>query len=269
MIKLQNYTPEVYYKHSRDFQFIGRLYDVVLNSIKTNVDTIYNMPFSDNFNTKLADLLAMTLGFKPKHPYNVKQLIALCSSFAEILRNKGNITSIEMACEALANAEGIREPISYLLDEENCHIDFFVPEALSDVNLLKDLLEYILPAGMTYSIIRTTLWKTYGTTGVVVGQAVNYTRSPVRDMETSIYVSELSKNRKWRLLPGQNPGWITNTTVVNPLNEYIADNPIDRPEISIEGNNLTIEYADKADKNEIYIDNNFVEKIEETENEQT
>ena len=44
MIKLQNYTPEIYYKESRDFQFIGRLYDLVLNSIKTEVDLLYYLP---------------------------------------------------------------------------------------------------------------------------------------------------------------------------------------------------------------------------------
>ena len=38
MIKLQNLTPEVYYKESRVFQFIGRLYDIVLNSVKTETD---------------------------------------------------------------------------------------------------------------------------------------------------------------------------------------------------------------------------------------
>ena len=40
MIKLQDMTPDVYYNQSRDFQFIGRLYDIVLNSVKTNADLI-------------------------------------------------------------------------------------------------------------------------------------------------------------------------------------------------------------------------------------
>ena len=40
MIKLQELTPSVYYEQSRDFQFIGRLYDIVLNYIKTNADNL-------------------------------------------------------------------------------------------------------------------------------------------------------------------------------------------------------------------------------------
>ena len=44
MIKLRNLTPDVYYNESRDFQFIGRLFDVVLNSVKTEADLLYNVP---------------------------------------------------------------------------------------------------------------------------------------------------------------------------------------------------------------------------------
>ena len=61
MIKLQDYTPEVYYRESRDFQFIGRLYDLVLNYVKTNADLIYSLPLSDNSDNQFIDLMAMTL----------------------------------------------------------------------------------------------------------------------------------------------------------------------------------------------------------------
>ena len=105
MIKLQNYTPEVYYNHSRDFQFIGRLYDIVLNSIKTNADLLYNLRNNVNFNSKLVDLLTLTLGFKSKHQYNTKQLVALCSICPTILKNKGNIKAVQLAGQALLNAE--------------------------------------------------------------------------------------------------------------------------------------------------------------------
>ena len=42
-------------------------------------------------NNKLIDLLTMTLGFRSKHNYSTKQLVALCSIFPTILKNKGNI----------------------------------------------------------------------------------------------------------------------------------------------------------------------------------
>jgi hypothetical protein len=53
MIKLQNYTPEIYYKESRDFQFIGRLFDLVLNAVKTDADLLYHIPLSTDSDEKL------------------------------------------------------------------------------------------------------------------------------------------------------------------------------------------------------------------------
>ena len=49
MIKTKNLTPENYYKQSRDFQLIGRIFDFVLNYLKTNVDAVSNNPFSEDF----------------------------------------------------------------------------------------------------------------------------------------------------------------------------------------------------------------------------
>lgn len=154
MIKLQEMTPDVYYNQSRDFQFIGRLFDVVLNSTKTNSDLLYALPISDNSDERLVDLMAMTLGFKSKHNYNVKQLTALCSAFCEILRNKGNMQSIKMAVNALFGAEGI--PVNTETDYEDGVLEIYIPDDLTDLNLLRDLLVYILPAGVSCSIVQTS-----------------------------------------------------------------------------------------------------------------
>ena len=156
MIQLQKYTPEIYYQQSRDFQFIGRLYDLVLNAAKTNTDLIYNLPLSDDSDKRLVELIALSLGFATKHSYSGAQLAAICSIFPTLLRNKGNIKAIELAERTLLNAEGIilKENIR-LCSVENNVVKLFVPQQLTDITLLKDLLTYILPAGMTCEIIRT------------------------------------------------------------------------------------------------------------------
>ena len=156
MIKLQNYTPEIYYKESRDFQFIGRLFDLVLNSVKTEADLLYHIPLSTESDERLLDLLAMTLGFKPKHQYNARQLKALCSVFTEILRNKGSIKALKIACEALFNAMDINQALDYDFTDKNSHIELnlYVPTELEDISILSDLLTYVLPAGMSCNIIK-------------------------------------------------------------------------------------------------------------------
>ena len=156
MIKLQNYTPEVYYQESRDFQFIGRLFDLVLNSLKTETDLIYQIPLSTNSNEKLLELLAMTLGFEPKHQYNAQQLKAVCSVFAEILKNKGSIKALKIACEALFNAADINQALDYDFTDsvDKTELNLYVPSEFEDLSILNDLLTYVLPAGMSCNIIK-------------------------------------------------------------------------------------------------------------------
>lgn len=155
MIKLQNMTPAPYYEQSRDFQFIGRLYDVVLNSVKTNLDQIYNLPLNRNTDKQLMDLLAMTLGFRPKHNYNSEQLYSVCSALNEILRNKGSKTAIDLAVKAIVNADGIYQEYTCDTDINNNVLYVYIPQTVKDISLFKDLLDYILPAGMKCEIIRT------------------------------------------------------------------------------------------------------------------
>lgn len=175
LIKFQDLTPEVYYKRSRDFQYIGRLFDLVLNNAKMNTDIISSLPLNPDMDPRLLDLLAFTLGFKSKHEYNTKQLAALCSIFPFVLRNKGSKLAIETACNALLNAEGITKGAS--VEVHNQTVSIFLPSELSDLNLLKDLLNYILPAGMSCSIVQeVTLVPSSFTTSISYNDGVvNYT----------------------------------------------------------------------------------------------
>ena len=177
LIKFQDLTPEVYYKRSRDFQYIGRLFDLVLNNAKMNTDIISSLPLNPDMDPRLLDLLAFTLGFKSKHEYNTKQLAALCSIFPFVLRNKGSKLAIETACNALLNAEGITKGAS--IEVGNQTVSIFLPSELSDLNLLKDLLNYILPAGMSCSLIQEATLVPPKSTTLVNYQdyVVNYTNT--------------------------------------------------------------------------------------------
>lgn len=153
MIKLQNLTPEVYYKQSRDFQFIGRLYDLVLNYVKTNAANLYNLPVGKNMDEQLLNLLALTLGFKPTKKYNSKQLLAICSALPTILKHKGSIEALVLATNALLSAEGVKQPLDYTLNPKQ-GITLYVAQELEDLTLFNDLLDYLLPAGLSCTIIK-------------------------------------------------------------------------------------------------------------------
>lgn len=164
MIKTYNLTPEIYYSHSRDFQLIGRLYEIVFNHIKTNEETIYNLPFSQSSDDSLLELLSFTLGFKSKHNYPLNQLRALCSSFSSILKVKGTKKSLELTLDVLLRSEGIKEKATIIKDPVKPKLDIYIPADLKDTNLFNDMLEYILPAGLSYSISQHSFVSTVKTT---------------------------------------------------------------------------------------------------------
>lgn len=152
MIKLQDLTPSIYYEQSRDFQFIGRLYDIVLNYVKTNADNLYTLPIGKNMDEKLLNLLAFTLGFQSKHHYNSKQLLAICSVLPLILKNKGSLNAIVIAVNSILYAEGISQALDY--EFKNNNLVLYLSQDLSDLTLLKDIMIYILPAGIGCDMIK-------------------------------------------------------------------------------------------------------------------
>lgn len=152
MIKLQELTPSVYYEQSRDFQFIGRLYDIVLNYVKTNADNLYTLPIGKNMDEKLLNLLAFTLGFQSKHHYNSKQLLAICSVLPLILKHKGSLNAILIAVNSILYAEGINQALGYEFKDNN--LVLYLSPDLSDLTLLKDIMVYILPAGIGCDMIK-------------------------------------------------------------------------------------------------------------------
>ena len=166
MIKLQNYTPDVYYRESRDFQYIGRLYDLVLNYLKTNVDMLYSLPLSDNSDDRFIELLALTLGFKVRHKYTAKHLRAICSCLSEVIKNKGTIKALLIVCGAIYNSEGIDSDVNYELNDAKHTLTVFLPPELTDTTLLIDLCDYILPAGVSCNFVHLVVINTNGITQI-------------------------------------------------------------------------------------------------------
>lgn len=158
MLKTQELVPEIYCNQSRDFQLLGRVYDIVFNYLKTNIDTIVNNPLSSSTDSTLLDLVVTTLGFKSLHNYNSDQLAAVASTFVKVLSQKGSLRSIETTINTILQVQNIKESCVLSLDADDKYIlNIYVPAKFSDLNLLNDILNYILPAGMEYNLIRQNL----------------------------------------------------------------------------------------------------------------
>ena len=156
MISLQKCVPEIYYNQSRDFQFVARTLEVLANYLKTNADVLKGFPQSKNFDIRLLTLLAYTLGFVSKHNYNTDDLFAVCASFNEILKYKGSMDAVEMAIRVLLNAQQIDKSFDVKRDNlggDTRNLLIYLPIEVTDIVLLEDIFDYILPAGFTYSFV--------------------------------------------------------------------------------------------------------------------
>lgn len=153
MIRLKQSVPSVYYDNSRDFQLISHLFDIVLNSIKTDSDRIKSLPFSEESDDQLLDLLAFTLGLKlDKSKYSSAQLRAVCSVISKVLKNKGSLTAVNLLCTALMRADGIDGKFVTKIAEDGTHLDIYISNVATCKELLNELLPYIIPAGMIFNI---------------------------------------------------------------------------------------------------------------------
>lgn len=168
MIKTSLYTPEYYNINSRDFQLFGYLYDSIFNYAKTNASMIYNIPLSKDVDRSILDLTIRTLGFEPRHEYNLNTLYALCWSFKDITKVKGTKKAVEMLIQMLLKAQNyylsekdnetysvdIHPNLSEIKIGNNAEytVNIKIPDRLRDRILIDDMLDYILPAGFTYSI---------------------------------------------------------------------------------------------------------------------
>jgi hypothetical protein len=158
MINMYNQVPSVYTSASRDFQYLSWLINIVLNSVKHNVDDLYDLP-STKADARLVELMAMTLGFKVKRNYDKSQLAALVSILPSVLKCKGTKKAVVMAAKALLITSGT---IGEFDENDHCRIvdgtllEVTLPKDLIDITLFMDLMPYILPAGMSCRVVRRT-----------------------------------------------------------------------------------------------------------------
>lgn len=178
MIKVQNYTPSVYYNNSRDFQAIGRLCEVLYNYLLMNISTLRELPLSDNIDPTLLDLVLLTVGFDKHHNYTNVDLIKLAEIFKYIMKIKGTEKAIEEIVYLLLRSQSVEDE-EFILNihsltgkfrlqdwkpdqdadkVDTFSVDLYVSNKLKDIVLIEDVFDYILPAGFIYHIYSSTAY---------------------------------------------------------------------------------------------------------------
>jgi hypothetical protein len=230
MIKIQDSVPGIYYNSSRDFQYIGHLFDLVLNAVKTDADLLFNLPLSVNSDDQLLDLMTYTFGLRlDKARYNSKQLRAICSVAPQMLRAKGSSKAVRLLCTALMHADGLEDYFTITVNPDRPELTITLSSLASCKEIILELLPYILPAGMVFNIISTSTADFKAQTRVVlqdeviINSAIPGTTLPAKsDISNKSLQSSGSINKVDNQLELK-PGLASNTILEKPLGIKIEE----------------------------------------------
>jgi len=158
IIRLQNETPEVYTAESRDFQVLCRIFDLLLNSTKFDVDSIKKISDTSKIRSEMLPLLQTKLGFFSNAKADAEELRLLLSTFPLLVKKKGSLKSIQEAINTYIKTLGLRIPFVIMRVEKDTSFYNMVIHPHNIIiglntgfkntsRLFKDLLKYILPTG--------------------------------------------------------------------------------------------------------------------------
>lgn len=186
MIRLKNSVPNVYSNASRDFQLLCHLFDIVLNDTKSKSDDLYYLP-SGIDNQRVTEILASTLGFTLKRNYDKDQLAALISILPALMRLKGTKRAVDLVGNALIKSSGLTGKGNFICElNGDYELTAYIPSEISDTTLFRDLLPYILPAGVSCKFLRNT------TIAQPIQTKIDYESVLMRVVENDTQVSNIA-----------------------------------------------------------------------------
>ena len=134
IIESKNYLPWVL-RQSRDMQAMCKIFDLLLNSFKTNTDYWVSLIDFDSCPDNLLPLLASYVGYKYDYTesYDTNRLII--KHYPEMIRNRGSRLGMSLAMALSVNALGEIDKIEalsmfkldYVREENLLYVYIFFP----------------------------------------------------------------------------------------------------------------------------------------------
>lgn len=156
MFRLQDNVPDNYIKESRDFQLLCRLYDVVNNGVRYDIKSMADLLDANTCQDAVLDLLATRKGFFTNKTFNTKLYRALLDGFPYIQKYKGSKLGVEMAVSLILRLDGLLDSAEISIDNESNNVTITTNYEVINKLALDELMRYILPIGMTYTLSVTT-----------------------------------------------------------------------------------------------------------------
>ena len=193
MIDFIKQSPPVYSKESRDYQLISRLLTALFSYSESYINnmSVYN----DTINSKLSELRALTLNFIPKHQWPTDALNAVTSCFKYLMKYKGSLTAILACFYIILRFENIESEVDVKVSGNKIQVE--IAENIEKIGAIKDLLDYIMPAGIDYEVVIVKAIKGLAS-GLVYedvqsNSPIDNNKVTIRNTTPSIYDSEGSE----------------------------------------------------------------------------
>lgn len=147
MMKLEKMTPSVYCEESRDFQLFCRLYNIVFNGVKYDIDSMINLLDVYKCKESMLDYMATRVGYYPRlKSIDERAMRIIIDSFPYLLRNKGSKKGIETA---------IFIWLQIINSNRDYRIDLFTDNLIKvkiegkprSLKLLQEIMRYVIPTG--------------------------------------------------------------------------------------------------------------------------
>lgn len=162
IIRMTNMVPEVYVNQSRDFQLLCRLIDTAFNAAYTNIEKLRFSNDYENCSSSWLKQLASKIGFEYTSYITDDELRKILSCFKYLVSYKGSLRGIQGAIQLFMNIKHIyfRYDINVTsrtqgeINAPNDTIEIIIYNMRVDnLDILSDILKYILPCGYNFSYI--------------------------------------------------------------------------------------------------------------------
>lgn len=154
LFRLSENVPDVYTVESRDFQLLCNSFDIIQNSIRNSADSMCLLSDTSSCPDTLLPYLQTKLGFFTKQKIDSDKLRILLQAFPHIVKSKGSRQGIILAIRAflkcIHKAEIVQLDIhneSDNSDSTDYFIDIGMNGQITDISILQELLDYVIPAG--------------------------------------------------------------------------------------------------------------------------
>ena len=154
-MKIKNNVPDTYVKRSRDFQLMCDVFDVMNQGVKFDIDTLSSLSDTSRCRSSVLAYLQHKLGMHMDTHVSDDVLRTILKCFPYIVRKKGSREGITQAiCLFLyvMHCNGDSDVEVYNVEDHadatgNYIIEVSVEETLPNVDILKNILKYVIPFG--------------------------------------------------------------------------------------------------------------------------